>query len=466
MVRSHQIKRMALCLAIIGVIAGCSSKQESPGAGGRTAQAQRGVPVEVKKVVSEPFALTVTLSGRMEPSQQVEVTAKASGRVKQLYVKVGDPVKVGQPLLSLDGEELRIQMQRSEAAYMAAKAKYAGTLEGTSAETTAQTQNSILEQQKKVDAAKKDVERNEALFKEGAISSAEVEKVRLALMSATTSLENMLQKQKSEQKGPTGSTLDSAVASLKQSEADYELAKYNYANLTITAPIDGVIGSLAVTDGNMVNSNNQVAQIINLNSMKVQTAVSESQVGLIRSGQEVTVTVPSLQHSTKGKVVSVSPMADASKMYPVEIEVANADMKVKGGMVASIELKGNPRQATVVPREAVLLKNEENYVFVAEDKKAKQVKVQVGESDGERMEIISGLKNGQEVIIKGQNTLADGATVIVIDPNKPIDVQGGQKGQKGNGEKGQKRQNGQNGQGQNGQSGQGGSGQSQDGQKG
>lgn len=425
------LRKIAMGLMVLAVVTGCSSNPENSNR--RNSQAARAVPVEVKKATQEEFAVQMNLSGRLEAIQQVDVPSKATGLVQKLLVKVGDQVKSGQPIAVLDGEELQIQLQKAQASMMSAKAKYAEATEGTDAETLAQTANSLVDLQNKANAAKVDLERSEKLFSEGAISTAEVEKARLALTTALTNLENQKQKAQQEKKGPTKAELDSAAATLKQSEADYALSQLNVANLTIKSPIDGVIGSLSATVGENVSNNAVVAQVINISTMKVTAKASEGQVGQFEPGQTVTVKVPSANMTVNGKITSVSPLADSSKSYPIEIEVENKDLRAKAGMVASIEVKGNPHKAIVVPREAVITKAQSSYVFVVEGEKAKQVTVTTGESDGTKIEILSGLQGGESVVVQGQNTLTDNATVAVIDPTQLQNAGGKKAGNRGQG---------------------------------
>ncbi|GAA4716422.1 efflux RND transporter periplasmic adaptor subunit [Brevibacillus fulvus] len=411
-----KLKRLAFTAFIIASIiaAGCSSNQQ--GQAGRMGQGQNAVPVEVKKAATEDFSLNVSLSGRLEAKQQVDLTSKASGRIKQIFVKVGDSVKAGQPIAKLDDEEGLVDLQRAEASYTLAKARYQETKEGTRAEDIAKSENTLKELQSKYESAKRDYERNESLFKEGAITSAELEQARLALVSAQTSLENQQQQLKMDKEGPTENALQQAEAELKQSEADYALAKLNYQNLTVTSPIDGVIGALPVSVGDQVGTSTVVAQIINLAMMKVKTSATEGQVSLFHVGQSVDVAVSSVDLKTKGTIASVSPLADDTKSYPIEIEIPNPDLKAKAGMIATINVAANKRQALVVPREAVMSEGQQYYVYVVEDGKAKQVTVEAGESDGERMEILSGLKGGEDVVVAGQNTVMPNAPVTVVDP--------------------------------------------------
>jgi len=428
---NRTIRSIAMGLLVLAVVTGCSSNPENSNR--RNGQAARAVPVEVKKASKEEFAVQLSLSGRLEAIQQVEVPSKATGRIKQVLVKVGDQVKSEQPIAILDGEELQIQLQKAQASLMSAKARYAEATEGTEAEVLAQTANSLADLQNKANAAKVDLERAEKLFREGAISTAEVEKARLALTSAQTNLENQKQKAQQEKKGPTQATVDSAIASLKQSEADFALSQLNIANLTIKSPINGIVGSLSATIGENVSNNTVVAQVVNFSMLKVTAKASEGQVGQFEPGQSVTVKVPSANLTVNGKIISVSPIADSSKSYPIEIEVANPDLRAKAGMVASIEVKGNPHQAIIVPREAVITKAQSSYVFVVDGEKAKQVTVTTGESDGTKIEILTGLKGGEPVVVQGQNTLSDNATVAVIDPNQAKNAAGKRAGGQGQG---------------------------------
>lgn len=424
--RLGKIRTVAISVMVLGLMTGCSTQQA--GQGGRMGQFQRAVPVEVKKAATEDFGVKLSLSGRLEATAQVSVTPKVSGRIKQIHVKIGDQVKAGQPLVTLDGEEAAIQLQRSQASLLSAQAKYTEALEGTPEETLLQTQNTLAELQNKYNAAKKELERTEALYKEGAISVAEYEKAKDALVSAETSLENQKQKLKADQKGPTKAELDSATAALKQAQADYALAQLDASNLVVKAPIDGTVGTLPVTVGSNVSTNTEITTLINLATLKVKTQATESQVGMFKTGQIVDIHISSANVQTKGTITSVSPLADETKSYPIEIQIPNPNLSLKAGMIASVTMTGEMHKALVVPREAVILQNKENYVYVVDQDKAKQVKVKLGDSDGEKIEVLEGLSGTEAVVVKGQNTLSDGATVTVIDPNQPVNT----KGQKGN----------------------------------
>ena len=417
------IRNFAMGLLTLVVVAGCSANSGST-PNQRGGQASRAVPVEVTKVEEVDFSVPVSLSGRLEASQAVDVVSKATGRVKQVMVKVGDFVKAGQPIIALDGEEMQIEMQRAEASLLSSKARYTSAIEGTDEETLAQSENTLKDLENKYEAAKLELERSEALYREGAISSAEIEQVRMALSTAQINLENQKQRLNLEKKGPSQAELDAANAELKQAEADYALAKLNMQNMTILAPIDGIVGSVAADVGANVSNNGVVGQIVNMETMMVLAKVSEGQVGQFEVGQPVQVTISSADLTVEGAITSVSPVADSTKAYPIEIEIPNQDMKAKAGMVASIEVQGVPRRSLVVPREAVVTRGADSYVFIVEEEKAKQIQVTTGETDGERVEIVTGLQGGEDVVVQGQNTLVTEAAVTVIGPNQPQESTG------------------------------------------
>ncbi len=421
--RLNQAIAMAVILAMV---AGCSSKPAPTEK--RMNQAARAVPVEVKKAAVEDFRMSLSLSGRAKAKEQVDLTSKASGRIKQLLVRVGDPIKAGQAIAQLDDEEGKVQLQKAQASLLLAKARYDEAREGTRAENLAQSQNQLIDAQNKFDSARKDYERTQTLFKEGAVSAADLDKAKAALDSATTTLENQKLKLKLDQEGPTQTSIEAAEASYKQAQADAALSQLTFDNYTIKSPITGVVGSLPVDVGGTVSGSTVVAQIVNMNSMIVQTHVSESQVQMVHNDQSVEVKVAAIDLATKGKVTAVSPIADSTKSFPVEIEIPNPDLKIKVGMVASISLQGEPHKSVVVPREAVISSEKKNYVYVVDGDVARQVEVTVGESDGERIEVLSGLSGGEDVVTKGNNTLTEGTPVVVFDPNKPAAAGNGQKG--------------------------------------
>ncbi|MCK9910619.1 biotin/lipoyl-binding protein, partial [Microbacteriaceae bacterium K1510] len=199
--------------------------------------------------------MTVSLSGRLFAKEQLDLTPKASGRIEQILVRVGDAVKAGQAIAKLDAAEGLVSLQRAEASLLAAKARLADAKAGTRVENLEQSKNLVADAQNKYNAAQKDYERVSALFKEGAISAAEVEKSKLQLDSATTTLQNQKEKLKLDQKGPTQSTVEAAEAQYKQAEADAALARLTYENLLVKSPIEGVIGAIPVTVGSAVGSN-------------------------------------------------------------------------------------------------------------------------------------------------------------------------------------------------------------------
>ncbi|UFJ40856.1 efflux RND transporter periplasmic adaptor subunit [Brevibacillus humidisoli] len=410
----------AALLSMLLFITGCSAANETAARMQRSNQ--QSVPVEVSTAALEPFAETSTFSGRLEANQEVTVTPKASGRIEQILVKVGESVKAGQIIARLDEEDLKLELQKAEEALALANARYEEGKSTTRPESLAQMQNSVAEAKAKYEAAQKNFERNQTLYEEGAVSQQVVEEAEMQMISAKTSYENLQQSLEMEQSGPTESSLKVLEIQLTQARTDYTIAQSNYDNAAIAAPIDGVIAELPVSVGESIGTSSAIATITDISTMKVVTSVSESQVGTIAVGQTFQVDVSSIGYQTDGNVISVSPKADDSKMYPIEISISDPEGKAKVGMLASLELHKNQRNAIVVPSEAIVTKDNKTYLYVVENNTANQVEVTTGESDGERTEITSGLTAGQQIVVKGQNTLYPGSAVTIMNQGNAIDT--------------------------------------------
>ncbi|WP_164553261.1 efflux RND transporter periplasmic adaptor subunit [Brevibacillus marinus] len=403
---------IAALLSTLLVMTGCSAAMETTA---KQQRAQQAVPVEVMTAAVQPFSETSTFSGRLEAMQEVTVSPQASGQIAQILVKVGDAVKAGQIIARLDETDLKLDLQKAEEALALAEARYEEGKNPARPETLAQLENSLAEAKAKYEAAQKNLERNQALFAEGAVSAQVLEDAEMQLLSAKTAYENLQRSLEMEQSGPTEASLKVLEIQLEQARTDYAIAQSNYQHAAITAPIDGVIAELPVSVGQSVGTGTAIATIADIRTMKVVTSVSESQVGTISPGQTFQVEVAAIDYRTEGTVLTISPKADESKRYPIEISIPNPQGKAKAGMLASLTLNSKQREAILVPSEAIV-KNDNNktYLYVVENNTAKQVEVTTGASAGDKTEILSGLTAGQQVIVKGQNTLYPGSPVTIV----------------------------------------------------
>jgi HlyD family secretion protein len=426
-----RLKKLSfLGFSLVLVLSGCSSAATKAKQGKNQ---QRSIPVEVKAATEQDFSQKFTLSGRLQAQQQWDVSPKITGKLIQVNVKAGDQVKAGQVIAKLDDQDLSLQAEKAQTALAAAQAKYEDTAAPPKPETIQQDKNSVQDAQNKYTAAQKNVDyyqaqlnRDQTLYNAGAVTKKTLDDDQKSLDDANTQvsstlviLNNAQQKLKLDQEGATQATINASQAAVNQSQVDVKQAQINYSNAVITSPTSGIVASVPVNLGATVSNGTVVASIVDISSMKVKTQVSDTQVGLIKQGQDVNIKVAGLNADLKGKIQSISPVADTTKAFPVEITIPNPNLQAKEGMIATVEVPNNPHKALVVPNGSVINQQNKTFVYVVDQGIAKQAVVKVGNSDGVNTEILSGLTSGQEVVVTGQNTLYPDSPVTIMDPSKP-----------------------------------------------
>jgi RND family efflux transporter MFP subunit len=195
-------------------------------------------------------------------------------------------------------------------------------------------------------------------------------------------------------------------------------AKNSCGNCTITSPINGIVGTIGLSLGEMALMQSPAAVISDTSRLEIEIQVSESEIAYIQEGSEVQVTVSAVrQEPLKGKVASVSAAADpGSRNYIVKITMDNPDNLIRSGMFAQVALATvSEENALCVPRNAVTPKGSRSVVYIVdEDSRAHLLEVETGIENSNLIQITKGLKEGQEVIEKGNTLVSDGSKVRVV----------------------------------------------------
>ena len=176
------------------------------------------------------------------------------------------------------------------------------------------------------------------------------------------------------------------------------------SNITLQAPISGFIDSLDVRNGMALAMGQTLAIIKGINPIWLEAAIPETQIAGIKRGSKVEVTFTAYPQIVSGKVIDILPTLDTtSRTIKVRIELPNKEAQLKPGMFASVKLSSNPQSSLIVPEQAVIRTGTRNIVIVAHEQgRFEPVVVQLGQSDGNKIAILEGLKVGQKVVISGQ----------------------------------------------------------------
>ncbi|HGH3211595.1 TPA: efflux RND transporter periplasmic adaptor subunit [Acinetobacter baumannii] len=176
------------------------------------------------------------------------------------------------------------------------------------------------------------------------------------------------------------------------------------SNITLSAPVSGFIDSLEVRNGMALAMGQTLATIKGINPIWLEAAVPEKQIAGIKRGMSVEANFAAFSQKVTGKVIDILPTLDTtSRTIKVRIELPNPSGQLKPGMFASVNIINNPQSSLIVPEQAVIRTGTRNIVIVAHEQgRFEPVVVQLGQSDGNKIAILEGLKVGQKVVISGQ----------------------------------------------------------------
>jgi HlyD family secretion protein len=361
-------------------------------------------PSKLAKVEKGDLAKSVVATGKVEPITKVEIKSKASGIVKKLLVDAGDRVKRGQLLAQLDKEEISAQVEQSKAGLQAADASL------SSAEADYD--------RAKVDAEGPDVpllkrayDRATGMAKDGVVSVS-------ALDDAQKNYEMALNKQNvaKAQVSVLKAKIAQSRAQVAQDQANLKQLEEQLSYTDVESPIDGVVLSRDVEIGDAVSSilvlGSSATLIMTLgdtSEVYVKGKVDESDIGKVYLGQPARIKVESFKEKTfNGKVTKISPMGvekDNVTTFEVRVSINNPGGELKAEMTANAEiLLEEHKNVLQIPEGSIIYDNQKKASVEVPDPKGKEgkrkVPVTIGISNGAKTELLSGLKEGDQVVLQ------------------------------------------------------------------
>ena len=361
-------------------------------------------PTKLAKVEKGDLAKSVVATGKVTPITKVEVKSKASGIVKNLLVDYGDHVKKGQLLAQLDKAEIEAQVAQSQAALDAAQANL--------------TSSQADYERAKVDAEGPDVpllkrayDRAVGMAKDGVVSAS-------ALDDAEKNYEMSLNKQNVSKAQVTvlKAKIAQSRAQVAEDQANLKQLDEQLSYTDIVSPIDGIVLSRDVEMGDAVSSilvlgssATRVMTLVDTSEVYVKCKVDESDIGKVYLGQPARIKVESFKDKTfTGKVTKISPMGvekDNVTTFEVRVSIQNPGGELKAEMTANAEIiLEEHKNVLQIPEGAILYDKDKKASVEIPDPKGKdgkdKIAVNIGISNGAKTEVLSGLKEGDEVVLQ------------------------------------------------------------------
>jgi multidrug efflux pump subunit AcrA (membrane-fusion protein) len=383
--------------------------------------ARMEVPVQITPVVRKPLTYSIKVTGDILPLMQVDLFPKVSGYLERIDVHIGDSVRQGQVIAQIDRTDFLHKVKEMEAKVAQAKAQLAEIETGTRTEELRQAEEAVKQAQSRFDNAKLQHERIEALYKREVISKKERDVSDMEYTVAEAQLASSQQQLKLLREGARQEVRDASQAKLKEMEAILEQERDHLRDTTIVAPFRGEITRKCVDAGAFVSPSSPPTPLVNLvytETLKIVANVLEKDIPLLKPGMKAKIQVDSYPGRVfEGRVEKINSALDLStRTLQAEIYIPNSDRSLKPGMFSNVEVVLLEKPETlVIPREAILEAGSEMSVFVVEGKQAIRRPIVTGIEQDRFVEVRGGLKEGDQVVTRGQEAIRENTTIRVIE---------------------------------------------------
>ncbi len=450
------MRKKSICAVLIFsvILAACGAKPN----GEEALVPEISVPVGTMVASKDSIKREMVYAGQISPSQSVSVTSKMAGKVLETHFEVGDKVKEGDVLFTLDRRDIENQIKQLQSQLQVSKQGVVTARNSVETVTGGQYESQITQLETTIENAKKQVENAELalssaetalnsaednynrikqLYDSGVVSKAEydnaeltlnqrrtaydqakvgVSSAQLSLTQAESSLQISSGKIVEENTTKAELGVEQAAISASSVQTQIDIARSTLQDLTIKAPMDGVVATKQIKAFEMASPQVAAYTIVDIDSVIAKVKVSEKIINKIALGQTIDVYINALSDQPfVGNVTSISPVADQTSTFPIEISIPNPNGDIKAGMFAETRFLYEQSQDTIVlPRNAVLEDEIERYVYINDGEYAKRTAVTTGIDNGEYIEILSGINLNDEVVTKGQTLIRNGDKINIV----------------------------------------------------
>jgi multidrug efflux pump subunit AcrA (membrane-fusion protein) len=403
-------KPLIAVLLLLGA-AGChnSEKEEKPEFAVQAAPARNG---DISRIISAEAIVF--------PIAQSVITPKVNAPVKKFYVVRGQAVKQGQLLAELENRDLSAAALDNKGAYQQAEAAYNTSVKASLPEEVQKTELEVQTSQQELDAAQKLYTSREELFKQGALPRKDLDAAAVQLAQARTAYNTAKKHLESLNAVGKQATVQSATGQLTSARGKLMASEAQLSYSAIRSPIDGVITDRPLYPGEMASTSAPLLTIMNISQIIAKAHIPQSDAILLRKGAKATVTAPGMEKPLNGIVTVVSPALDPnSTTVEIWVQAVNPEQHLKPGMSAQLAINAQTvHDALIVPGSALLNANGDSaqVMVVDSENQARTREVKVGIQTPQEIQIVSGVKPGEQVITQGAYGLPDKTKVKIEKP--------------------------------------------------
>jgi len=352
--------------------------------------------VKAKEVTMGNLIQSISANGLIKAYRELDIVSNITNYIDKIFVSEGKFVNKDDLLIKFDDREYQIAISEAEVNLMNAKIEY-----GFYTKEVAQNIDANL-----ADSVKVKLEKLEVMFKENKINKEEYlntkEKLDLALLFSGAKRDEVLLNK---------SGMTNAINSSNR-------AKLNLSYTEIAAPFNGVVADFSLVPKQRITSGEKLFKLLDISRLKVDVGILENEINKVHIGNNAIVRLTALPDKIYyGKVIYINPMIDPEiKTCRVTVEITNSDINIKPGMFASVKIETDIlKNRVIIPKEALLVRDKRDLVFVVQNNLAKWQYVNIGQQNDEYIEILNGVSPGDSVIVEGHFNLAHDSNIKSVN---------------------------------------------------
>lgn len=377
--------------------------------------------VELQKVTKGDIVEYVEETGDVMLEEKTEIYSTSAGKVIEVVKKAGETVKAGEILVRMDNSDILLQKKALEAQKLAVSAKYDEAKSSTEEDEIRRLNAQLRAAQASYEESKSTMDNNRVLYEAGAVSLDTYKSSVTKLAAAEAALETASSNLAAAEKGTSANIKKQYDAQLLEIQANIEQLEKKSEGMIVRSPIDGLIMASEIEEGNIVQMGSKLYEIGGSKGFYIETDVLVEDIAGIKIGSPVIIENADLGiNNMKGTVRKIHPKAESKmsdlgieqKRVKVEIDLDSPVEGLRPGYDMTVKIITQSRKDTILTDEkAVFNYQGKDHVFVNENGVAKLREIEKGLKSDEQVEVLKGLKEGEEVIISPDKTLKEGIKI-------------------------------------------------------
>lgn len=409
-----RVLSLTLALSALLLLAtSCGSKANVRKDEANTSAQPAAVEVTTAPAIVRELPRFFEATGSLTGDEQTDVSPSIAGKVVLVAVELGSYVKRGQTIVRLDDVDSKLRVEQTQAQVDQAKAvlrqseEKVGIRPGQTFDPT--TLPEVATARVALELAEKNLRRSEKLIESGDISRSVYDQQKAQRDQLKEQYEGALSLARQNY-----AAVMTARANVANAESQLGLARRSQSYANVYSPIDGYVSERSADLGEYVSTTTKVATIVRINPLRVRIDIPEQAIPTVNVGQSVAITTSAWpDRNFSGRIARISPnVTPTSRTLTVEAEIENGSGVLKPGQFATVRiLESRAAPATLVPARAVRTESGVSRVFVIKDGHAQERLVQVGQTEGDLVEVKSGVAKGENVATSNIEQLSDGMAV-------------------------------------------------------